>query len=146
MPAGPVPPEVSAFLAEPHLAVVASLRADGTPHTATTWYGWDGERILLSMDETRLRLSFMRRDPRVSLTVLDRHFSYPQAAHRMVSVNGRVVELRDDPGLLDFDLLALRYTGRPYLQRDARRVTAVVEIDSWYGWEHTGHWPRPAAG
>ena len=42
MPSVPLPPEVSAYLAEPHLAVGASLRPDGAPHTAATWYGWDG--------------------------------------------------------------------------------------------------------
>ena len=146
MPSGPVPPAVSAYLAEPHLAVVATLRGDGSPHTAATWYGWDGERILLSMDETRLRLSFMRRDPRVSLTIPDRDFHLPQTNHRMLSVNGRVVELHDDIGLVDFDRLALRYMGQPYADRAARRVTALVEIDSWYGWEGAERWPIAAAG
>ena len=145
MPRGPVPAEVSAFLAEPNLAIIATLRPDGAPHTATTWFAWDGERILLSMDESRLRLRFIRNDPRVSLTIPDSGFTVPQAAHRMVSVNGRVVELRDDPELADFDVLALRYTGQPYPNREARRVTAIVEIDSWYGWEHASHWP-PRSG
>ena len=146
MPPGPVPAEVSAYLAEPHLAVIASLRPDGAPHTAATWYGWDGERILLSMDETRLRLAFMRADPRVSLTIPDRNWGFPQVNHRMLSVNGRVVEIRDDTGLADFDVLALRYTGRPFPNRNARRVTAVVEIESWYGWEGAVPWPSAAPG
>ena len=122
MPRGPVPAEVSAFLAEPNLAIIATLRPDGAPHTATTWFAWDGERILLSMDESRLRLRFIRNDPRVSLTIPDSGFTVPQAAHRMVSVNGQ-----------------------PYPNREARRVTAIVEIDSWYGWEHASHWP-PRSG
>ena len=82
MPRGPVPAEVSAFLAEPNLAIIATLRPDGAPHTATTWFAWDGERILLSMDESRLRLRFIRNDPRVSLTIPDSGFTVPQAAHR----------------------------------------------------------------
>ena len=34
MPSVPIPPEVSAYLAEPHLAVVASLRPDGERRVA----------------------------------------------------------------------------------------------------------------
>ena len=142
MPLAPVPPEVGDYLAEPHLAVVASLRPDGAPHTAATWYGWDGKRILLNMDETRLRLAFMRADPRVSLTIPDRSFGFPQANHRMLSVNGRVVEIRDDTDLADIDALSLRYTGAPFANRGRRRVTALVEIESWYGWQGAGPWPR----
>ena len=43
---------------------------DGTPHTAATWYDWEDGRFLLNMDDGRRRLDFMRRDPRVSLTIL----------------------------------------------------------------------------
>ena len=51
-------------------AVVATLRPDGSPHTAATWYLWDGANVLLNMDDSRLRLGFMRGDPRVALTAL----------------------------------------------------------------------------
>ena len=70
MPSVPVPRDVDAFLARPNPAVVATLRPDGAPHTVPTWYDWDAGRILLNMDETRLRLRFLRHDPRAALTVL----------------------------------------------------------------------------
>ena len=67
MPPLQLPLEIDEFLRRPNPAVVASLRPDGSPHTVATWYLWDGERVLLNMDESRLRLRFMRRDPRVAL-------------------------------------------------------------------------------
>ncbi len=70
MPNPPLPPRVEALVRQPNEAVVASIRPDGTPHTAATWYDWEDGRILLNMDAGRRRLDFMRRDPRVSLTVL----------------------------------------------------------------------------
>src|SRR5262249_59310658 len=76
MPPTPVPADVDAFLRQPNPAVVASLRPDGSPHTAATWYDWDGERVYLNMDHTRLRLRFMRRDGRIAVTVLHLHYSY----------------------------------------------------------------------
>jgi PPOX class probable F420-dependent enzyme len=110
--------------------VVATVRADGSPHSVATWYDWEDGRVLLNMDESRARLRFMRSDPRVSLTVLDGDDWY-----RHVSLIGRVVFLEDDVGLVDIDRLAQRYYGRPHRTRDRRRVSAWVEIDRWYAWD-----------
>ena len=70
MPKPPLPPEVDALLRKANPAVIATLRQDGSPHTAATWYDWDGERLLVNMDASRLRLKNMRRDPRVAVTVM----------------------------------------------------------------------------
>jgi PPOX class probable F420-dependent enzyme len=129
VPAVPVPPEVDEFLRRPNPAVIATLRPDGSPHTVPTWYDWDGELALLNMDETRLRLQFMRRDPRVSLTVLGEDSWYGH-----VSLLGRIVELRDDTDLADIDALARRYTGQPFRTRDSRRVSAWMRPERWHEW------------
>jgi PPOX class probable F420-dependent enzyme len=128
-----VPPDVDEFLARPNPAVVATLRPDGAPHTVPTWYDWEDGRVLLNMDETRLRLDYMRRDPRVALTVLD-----AESWYRHISVLGRVVSIEDDPELADIDRLALRYQGKPFGTRDRRRVSAWMELDRWHGWNDGG--------
>ena len=71
MPPAPLPAELVEFLKEPHAAVIATVRSDGAPYTAATWYDWDGGRLLVNMDFERLRLTHMRRDPRVAVTVLE---------------------------------------------------------------------------
>jgi PPOX class probable F420-dependent enzyme len=136
MPPVPVPPEVDAFLAPPNPAVIASLRPDGSPHTVPTWYDWEDGRALLNMEQTRLRLRFLRRDPRASLTVLDSKDWY-----RQVSLIGRVVSIEEDGDLVDIDRLAVRYTGKPFRRRDARRVSAWLEPERWHGWSGSGPWP-----
>ena len=85
MPKPPLPPEIDALLRKANPAVIATLRRDGSPHTAATWYDWDGERLLVNMDATRARLKHMRRDPRVSITVMDGPNWY-----RQVTIFGRV--------------------------------------------------------
>jgi PPOX class probable F420-dependent enzyme len=135
VPAVPVPPEVDEFLSRPNPAVVATLRPDGSPHTAATWYDWESGRVLLNMDATRLRLRFLRRDPRAALTVLDDGNWY-----RHVSLIGRVVSIEDDPDLADIDRLAVRYTGHPYRRRDGKRVSAWLEPERWHGWSSGEHW------
>lgn len=51
-----------------------------------------------------------------------------------VSITGYVDELREDTGLADIDRLAQQYTGRPYPQRDRRRISAWIALDGWHGW------------
>jgi PPOX class probable F420-dependent enzyme len=136
MPRPPVPEEVSEFLARPNPAVVATLRPDGYPHTAATWYDWEDGRVLLNMAATRLRLAFMRHDPRAALTVLD-----DESWYRHVSLIGRIVSIADDSDLADIDRLARRYTGSPFRNRSAARVSAWLEPERWHGWSDSGPWP-----
>jgi hypothetical protein len=67
MPRPPVTPEIAEFLARPNPAVMATLRPDGSPHTAATWYVWEDGRVHVNMDRSRKRLANVRNDPRVSL-------------------------------------------------------------------------------
>jgi PPOX class probable F420-dependent enzyme len=130
LPRAPLPAHVIDFLQEPHAGVIATVRSDGAPYSAATWYDWDDGRILVNMDFERLRLAHMRRDPRVSVTVLDISDWY-----HAVTILGRVVELRDDIDLADIDRLSLRYRGTPYWNRDRKRVTALIEPERWH--EHS---------
>ena len=129
MPRVPVPPEVDELLRRPNPAVIATLRPDGSPHSVPTWYDWENGRVLLNMEDTRLRLGYMHRDPRVALTVLA-----DESWYRHVSLLGKIVSIDDDDDLADIDRLALRYTGRPFRTRDRKRVSAWMEPERWHGW------------
>jgi len=129
MPTPPLPDALRELLARPNPAVMATLRSDGHPVTVPTWYVSEGDRILVNLDESRKRLDHLRRDPRVSLTVLDGENWYTH-----VSLIGRIAELVDDTELSDIDRIARHYTGRPYPVRDRKRVSAWVEIEVWHAW------------
>ena len=130
MPPAPLPPEVVDFLKEPNAAVISTVRSDGAPYSAATWYDWDEGRVLVNMDFERLRLGHMRHDPRVAVTVIELGDWY-----HAVTILGRVAELRDDEGLVDIDRLSHRYRGSAYWNRDHKRVTALIEPERWH--EHT---------
>ncbi len=126
----PLRADVAAMLREPNPAVIATLRRDGHPVSVATWYlVEDDGRILVNMDGGRKRLDHLRADPRVTLTALR-----PDDWYTHVSVQGRVVDMADDPGLADIDRLARHYTGNPYRNRERRRVSAWIEVESWHGW------------
>jgi len=131
VPRVPVPAEVDDFLRLPNPAVVATIRPDGSPHTVPTWYDWQDGRVLLNMEDTRLRLRYLRRDPRAALTVLG---SGEDGWYTHVSLQGEVVSIVDDDDLRDIDRLARHYTGKPYSNRHRARVSALVEVDRWHGW------------
>lgn len=127
MPRVPLPARIVAFLDAPREAVVATLRGDGAPVTAATWYGWlDGDRFLLSMADDGPRARNLARDGRVALTVFGDDW------YDHVSLRGRVVELRPDPDGADVDALSLRYRGVPYPREAAfRPLTAIVQVEGW---------------
>ena len=129
MPRIPVPAEVVAVLAKPYLAVVATVRPDGSPHTAATWYEWEDGRVLLNMADTRRRLEHMRSEPRAALTVLSDGDTYDH-----VSLLGRIVSIEPDPELRDIDRLARRYTGEPFGNRNQPRFSAWLEPERWHAW------------
>lgn len=129
MPRVPVPPELDEFLARPNPAVVATVGPRGAPHTAATWYDWEDGRVLLNMDAGRLRLRYLRANPGLALTVLGAHDWY-----RHVTLLGRAVSIEDDPELRDIDRLSIRYTGKPFGDRDAERVSAWLEPERWSAW------------
>ena len=129
MPTPPLPDALRELLARPNPAVMATLRSDGHPVTVPTWYVSEGDRILVNLDESRKRLDHLRRDPRVSLTVLDGENWYTH-----VSVIGRVAELVDDTELADVDRISRHYTGNPYPVRDRKRVSAWIDIEVWHAW------------
>ena len=120
------------FLAKPNPSVMATLRKDGTPVTVATWYLLEGDRIRFNLDGSRVRLQHLKRDPRVSLTVLADGDWYSH-----VSIQGRVVEIADDPELEGIDKISRHYTGNPYPVRDQPRVDVRISIDKVHGWGAT---------
>jgi hypothetical protein len=100
--------------------------------TVATWYDWEEGRLLVNMDESRSRLRWLRQNPKVSLTVFDDDW------YRHVSLYGLVVTIRGDDDLADIDRLALRYRGKAFASRTARRVSAWIEPLGWHGWDPSG--------
>lgn len=126
----PLPETAVSLLRRPNPAVVTTVRSDGQPVSAATWYLWEDDgRVLLNMDEGRVRLRHMRNEPRITLTVLAEDDWYTH-----ITLIGRVAEMREDEGLRDIDRLARQYLGKEYPRRDRARVSAWLEVERWYGW------------
>jgi PPOX class probable F420-dependent enzyme len=126
----PLTDDAKKMLSKPNPAVISTVRSDGHPVTAATWYLLrDDDKVLVNMDVARKRLDHLRKDPRVSLTVIDDNDWYTH-----VTVIGRVTQMYDDEGLTDIDALSRHYQGKEYPQRDRPRVSALIEVDRVHGW------------
>jgi PPOX class probable F420-dependent enzyme len=119
-----IPDDVRALLAAPNYVHLATLRADGSPRSHVVWVGLEGESVLICTSDTTWKAKDMRRDPRVSLSVID-----AQNPYRMAAVQGVVVEERPDEGCRYMDPISIKYTGKPFPSRGADRVCFVIAIE-----------------
>ena len=131
------------FLKRPNPAVIAFIRPDGYPMSVATWYDWEDGLILVNMHESRSRLRWLRANPKASLTALggagaSGAGSAPDDWYRHVSLYGSVVRFAEDGDLTDIDRLCLRYTGKAFSNRSAKRVSAWIEPQGWHGWDDEG--------
>ena len=127
----PLPEAAVTMLAKPNPSVIATLRPDGQPVTAATWYLWDDGRVLVNMDEGRKRLEHMRNNPRVSLTVLA-----PMTTGTPPSPSsGTSASWREDTDLADIDRVCLANTSASHTRSGTGRGSVPgSSVDRWYGW------------
>ena len=87
-------------------AVLATINADGSPHTSAMWVGRDGNDVVMSTVEGRRKHRNMVRDPRVSVTVID-----SANGENYVELRGRVT-MTPDVGLIVDNRLSWKYDGK----------------------------------
>ena len=118
-------PEVKALLSRPNFAHLSTLMPDGSPTSTPVWIALEGDRIVTCTGEGSLKARNLRRDPRLSLSVIDFHDPYEE-----VQIRGRVVEFRDDTDFEAIDKISHKYIGAPFPMRDySGRVALVIEVD-----------------
>jgi PPOX class probable F420-dependent enzyme len=120
-----LPSELEHFLEQPRVAVLATVRQDGTPATTACWYDLQDGKLLITMYTGARRLPNIRRNPGVAMTILG------EDPYQHVSLSGSVREMWDDPDLVVMDRLSMRYVGEPWAERKPC-VGALVEIERWH--------------
>ena len=98
--------ETLRLLDDKNYAVLATVNADGSPQTSAMWVGRDGDDVLMSTVEGRVKHRNMLRDPRVSVTILD-----SADPENYVELRGRV-SMTPDIGRLFDTSLSWKYNGR----------------------------------
>jgi PPOX class probable F420-dependent enzyme len=119
-----IPDDLTDLLTTNVLGHVSALRRDGAMAHYLMWVDYDGEHVLTSSMVGSRKAANWRRDPQVSVSVVDRSDDW-----RFLIIRGRVVETRPDEGLVFIDKMSLRYTGQTYRVRDRQREVFVIQPD-----------------
>lgn len=122
----PLPDRVVEFLQKPNPAVLGTVSPSGRPQVTPVWFLYEDGHLLVNTAQGRAKLRNVERNPRVTLTVLDRDDPYTY-----VQISGRVVRLDREHGAHDIDRLSMRYRGRPFTfsptNRPENRVSLIIE-------------------
>jgi PPOX class probable F420-dependent enzyme len=112
----------------PHTAVLATSNADGRPQSSVIFVERDGDTVVFSTVEGRLKTRNMRRDPRVSLLVV----GHPG---RYVEIRGSV-EITADPEKVLLHKMYARYMGgaTPPPEPGAERLIVRIVPEKEYLW------------
>jgi PPOX class probable F420-dependent enzyme len=103
-------------------ATLATVNADGGPQSSAMWVGRDGDDLLFSTIAGRLKDRNMRRDPRVSVTIMDR--ADPE---RYTEIRGRAAITEEGGRELD-NALSWKYDGRDAGEDAPGAVRVVVRV------------------
>lgn len=103
---------------------VATLDNDGRPYVAVVWVDVNGEDVLLNSAEGRAWPEHLRRDPRLTLTVVNSENPY-----EYVTIRGRVVEMTHDGADEHIDKMAKKYFGvDEYPARAPGEVRVLIRV------------------
>jgi len=104
---------------------LATLMADGSPLVSPVWVDYDGQHILVNSAKGRVKDKNMRRDPRVSVDLMD-----PENPYRHLSVRGRVVDITEKGADEHIDKMAKKYLGQDkYPYRGPGEVRVIYKIE-----------------
>ncbi|MYZ10690.1 TIGR03618 family F420-dependent PPOX class oxidoreductase [Streptomyces sp. SID2999] len=117
---------LKSLLDTPVFIVVGTVQPDGSPQMSPVWVKRDGDDVLISTTVDRRKEKNLKRDPRVTVVVMD-----PENPYEYAEIRG-TAELTTEGGQALIDELSLKYTGKKYAEfnpasaDDAERV--VVRI------------------
>ena len=106
-------------------ASLGTLMPDGQPQVTPVWIDFDGKHVVVNSAKGRVKDRNMRRDPRVSMALID-----PDNPYRHLQVQGHVVEITENGADQHIDKMAKKYLGQdkyPFRQPGEVRVIYKIE-------------------
>jgi len=112
-------------------AALATLMPDGTPQVTPVWFDYDGKNLIFNSARGRQKDKNVRRDSRVTLTILD-----PENPYRYLEVRGRVTDITQEGADDSINKLAKKYLDKdvyPFRQPGEVRVLYTVRPEKVQG-------------
>ena len=114
------PLEVERFAEQPLLAILSTVNRDGSPQSTPVWYMYDDGLFKVTSRGDRVKVRNIRRDPRVSLVIID-----TAANGDPLTVRG-TAEVTEAGGDEFTYTMARRYEGRRRGDREAERLIGIA--------------------
>ena len=115
----PIPASHLDLLTRPVHGVLTTMMPDGQPQSSLVWCDYDGECARVNTTAERQKGRNMRRNPRVTLLVID-----PDDTSRYIEIRG-TAELVVDRSCIHLDAITRQYTTHPgyygYIYPEAQR-------------------------
>ena len=106
-------------------ASLGTLMPDGSPQVTPVWCDVEGDLVIINSAKGRQKDRNLRRDPRVSLAIID-----PDNPYRYLELRGRVVEITEQGAAAHIDKMAKKYLGvdkHPYKNPNEIRVMYKIQ-------------------
>jgi PPOX class probable F420-dependent enzyme len=106
------------------IAVVGTLRDDGSIQVNPMWFDWDGELLRLSLTRTRHKMANLRACPSITVCIID-----PVNQFRYIEMRGSVERVDDDTDRCFVRRLSESYVQQsdvPHARPDEERVVVAV--------------------
>ena len=121
----PIPEKHRDLFNKKAFASLATVMPDGRPQVTPVWVDYDGTHVLVNTAKGRVKDRNMKRDPRVSLAIID-----PDNPYHYVEVRGRVVDITEEGADQHIDKMAKKYLGKDkYPNRQPGEVRVLYKIE-----------------
>jgi PPOX class probable F420-dependent enzyme len=128
-------PRLKAFFDEPIAITVGTTRRDGSVQMVPVWFEYRDGLFWLNGGPKRDWFQHMRRDPRVTLFLLD-----PKGPFRWAAIQGRLADTTFDGADEHIEHLSQRYTGRAYPGPKIDRMIVRITPERVSGGENRQPW------
>ena len=120
-----IPEKYRDLFSKKAFASLGTIMPDGSPQVTPVWCDYDGTHVVINSAKGRRKDQNLRRDPRVSLAVIDADNPY-----RYLEIRGRVVEITEQGADAHIDKMAKKYLGLDrYPNRQPGEVRVIYRIE-----------------
>jgi PPOX class probable F420-dependent enzyme len=120
-----IPEKYRDLFSKKAFASLSTLMPNGAPQVTPVWVDLEGDHVIVNSAKGRQKDRNLRRDPRVSLAIID-----PDNPYRYLEIRGRVSEITEQGAAAHIDKMAKKYLGvdkYPYSQAGEVRVMYKIQ-------------------
>ena len=107
-----------------NFASLATINSDGSPQVSVVWIDYKDNHILINTAKNRIKTNNMKRDPRVSISVIDAKNPYYQ-----ITFKGIVKNISESNADDHIHSLAKKYLNQDKYPISDKEIRVIVSIE-----------------